>query len=875
MKSQIRNRKTNRKHTRKTTKLRKNKKQHTKSKGKSMTKPINKSIINTSVKINHPSPSYLMKGGEIDDIMPYLKPYGILDPDGNYPNPLNGNTSYSEKYYEFSPKWREYPIYEDKTALFNKIHKNQALLIVAGTGVGKTVLVPKFLLHYFDYQGNIAITIPKRGIVAYAGGGAAMMLDVKLGREVGYIHGGDKKHYDYTRTKMGFMTEGILLAQMTGSDPDLIKYSGVIIDEAHERSTNVDVLLLLLKKLCLRRPEFKLIIMSATVSEKVFIDFYNVPGIVFDVYRIGQGTLYPVEHKFEKDHINQNKAQDMIIDKVKNLVNTTDKGHIIAFVSTKSEADKICKAIEPDLANNKMKPICIKMYSGVPKKDKDMVEGSTDELYEKGYGRKIVSATNAVESSMTVPDTVYVVDSGLEYSVTFDPVRVANVRKKQYASQASIKQRCGRTGRTNPGICYRMYAKGQWNHFEEYSESSIQSENFTSKMLDILGMKLTGNLKNALALVQEMIEPPNKNLLKHAINNLYYLALMYKDGYLTSVGKAVRKFSKIPPELALVILASTSFDCVHEVVVISAMMANGSLDQWVSEPDDKSKFRKRSDYIADIKRWSSMYYNYGDPFVLLAIYQEYIQQPSSGKARSDWCRKHGVNYTSMRNIDEPNKGTIDEIYKTLDQLTYYPQMFDEPEPKPITQIKSKYRSLTQVGDKYGSSNYNKYDNYDNYNKYDKYASGQYGGKLTKKSFTQFGGRGKKPAKKPKVDIAQKDRDNKEVFAKKIFKEYYMPNNGTLPRKPKVEYLEDKILSCLYYGLHRNMGCYIVGKKYKTKVSTVDGSMKGSIFDILNDLNPPEICLYYQLDISENEFGKDSASYQIVTKIDEDIMGEFL
>ena len=172
-----------------------------------------------------------MNGGTIDDIMPYLKPYGILDPDGNYANPLNGNTSYSDTYYKFSQKWKDYPIYKDKANLFNKIHRNQVLLLVAGTGVGKTVLVPKFLLHYYDYQGKIVQTIPKRGIVEYAAGGAAMMLDVKLGREVGFIHGGDKKHYDHSYTKLGFVTEGILLAQMTGSDPDLKKYSGVIIDE--------------------------------------------------------------------------------------------------------------------------------------------------------------------------------------------------------------------------------------------------------------------------------------------------------------------------------------------------------------------------------------------------------------------------------------------------------------------------------------------------------------------------------------------------------------------------------------------------------------------------------------------------------------------
>lgn len=851
---------------------------------KGNTKPYNK------LKINH-------KGGDPNvDIMPYLKPYGILDPEGKYPNPLTGY-EYSDLYYKFSrgdgleegkKPWSQMPVYNDRKVFFNKLHQNSVMLLTSDTGSGKTVVVPKLLLHYFDYNCQIVVTIPKRGIVANAAGFAATTLDVRLGEHVGYVHGNEKNKYNPKHTNLIYMTEGILLAQMTGSDPDLTKYSGVVIDEAHERSTNVDILLMLLKKLALRRPDFKLVIMSATVSEKTFIDYYNVPGIKFTTFRPNvPGTLFKINHQFQNNHINKTDSIEELTKQMKHIVSKTKGGHVIAFVSTKSEADKLCRDLKDELDESDQKPLCLPFYSGA-KKSADIVKKSNDgELEKLGYGRLILPATNAVESSITVDGTEYVLDTGLEFRVFFDPEKVAYIRGKTYSTQAQIKQRCGRTGRTNAGYCIRIYSKPQWNHFEEFPIPEIQTENFTSQLLDIVGMKLTGNLTNGLAMIQEMIEPPKKPYLKHAINNLYYLGLMYKDGNLTSVGKAVRKFNKISPELALMVLASTAFKCTYEVIVIAAMMSLGGLDDWVSEPDDKNRYRKKSDYMADMRRWSNEFYNYGDHFVLLAIYMEC----DSAKNKDKWCREHGVNsgYMSMLETiykgNRPTKmGVIDEIFKTLEGLTYYPEIFDEPEKEPITDIKSGYRSLTQINDNrnYKSSSHSRsYDNKYKSRTRSKYYSRQNGG--FSRNFKQKGGRPKKKGnnkqakKAPKVDKQKLERDNKNDFAKNVFKKYYMPVDGTLPRKPSVSYIEDEILSCIYYAFHRNTGVYMGsgGKKYKSKITPVDGSMKGSIYDVVPELQPPDICIYHTLDIMESEYGKEASSYKTICAIDEDLMVEFM
>jgi hypothetical protein len=841
-------------------------------------------------------------GNPDEDIMPYLKPYGILDPEGKYANPLTGY-SYSSQYFKYSmgegleegfKPWPQMPVYKDRKIFFNKLHKANVMLVISTTGSGKTVLAPKLLLHYFDYNCQIAITIPKQKIVESAGRFAAKTLDVKLGEHVGYVHGSDKNNYNRKHSNLIYMTEGILLAQMTGSDPDLSQYSGVIIDEAHERSTNVDILLMLLKQLVKRRPEFKLIIMSATVNEQVFKDYFSVPGIEFTRYEpTEQETLFDIDHQFAPSHIPKQQVPTELAKKMKEVLKRKGK-HVIAFVSTKAEADGLCRELREDLEKSEQKPVCIKYYSSISKYDKKYVDAADEgKLHDMGHGRLIVAATNAVESSITISGTEYVLDTGMEFRVSFDPIRLANVRGKTYSTQAQIKQRCGRTGRTNAGYCVRIYSKAQYNHFDEFPEPTIKTENFTSNMLDIIGMKLTGNLTNGLALIQEMISPPDKPYLKHAINNLYYLGLMYKDGNLTPVGKIVRKFNKIQPELGLMVLASTAFKCTYEVAIIAAMMSIGGLDQWVSEPDEHNKFRTKQSYIIDIRRWSREFYDYGDPFVMLSIYMEYY----NAKNKSKWCTEHGVHAGNISNLEtkydkrgRPTKfGLIDDVLRVLEGLAYYPQMFDEPDREPLTTIKSKYRSLTQIND-------NRYSKKDEYSPRSNKHSG--GGtkrrhRSIKKNRTSHqkrskyigkrhimqggaGGRAKK-RKAPKVDKQKIERDNKEDFSKKVFKEYYVPADGNLPRKPDVSYLEDEILCCIYYAFHRNIGVYLGGggKKYRSKVSPVDGSMKNSIYDIIPELEAPEICIYHTLDVSENEYGKEMSGYQTICSIDEDLMAEFL
>ena len=214
---------------------------------------------------------------------------GILDPDGKNNNPLNNNT-YSENYKILSKIWKNFPAYKYAKDILHGIKHNQVILVVSGTGSGKTVLIPKFALHILDYKGKIAITLPKQIIAKSAAEFAAATLDVKIGEHVGYQYKGESKHSK--DTKLLYATDGTIVAHLM-SDPLLLEFDTVIIDEAHERKVQIDFLMYLLRNVLQNRPTFKVIIMSATINAEVFESYFS--KYKFTRFDIGTETHYPIE----------------------------------------------------------------------------------------------------------------------------------------------------------------------------------------------------------------------------------------------------------------------------------------------------------------------------------------------------------------------------------------------------------------------------------------------------------------------------------------------------------------------------------------------------------------------------------------------------
>ena len=260
-----------------------------------------------------------------------LRPDGILDPLGNYPNPFNGrpysnfykNNALTIKTDEITGEekisgWEiGYQTYVDRFEILKKIHQYQIILVIAGTGVGKTVIIPKLLAHYYGYRKPIIITTPRQATTSSAAEYASILMDVPLyyyyvdnnkfmfyknnNNEniptgmtfVGYKHGNMKEKLSSNDTKLLYATDGLIKQIIISSDPLLSEYGGIIIDEAHERSVSIDILISLITDIARKRPDFKIIIMSATVNEQIFKDYFNNSGLgdYFTTYNVSGVAL--------------------------------------------------------------------------------------------------------------------------------------------------------------------------------------------------------------------------------------------------------------------------------------------------------------------------------------------------------------------------------------------------------------------------------------------------------------------------------------------------------------------------------------------------------------------------------------------------------
>jgi len=219
---------------------------------------------------------------------------GILDPSGKNSNPLN-NKEYSDKYKSLAKIWSKFPAYDDAKNIIEIIKNNQVVLVTSGTGSGKTVLIPKYVLHQTDYKGHIMISLPKQIIAHSAAEYAALTLDVELGEQIGYKYKGSDTKYSGNNPNLLYATDGTIVARLL-NDPILTGIDAVIIDEAHERKVQIDFMLFLLKNVLKERKDFKLIIMSATVNSDIFKSYFA--EYKFEQIDVGSKTNYEIKSIF-------------------------------------------------------------------------------------------------------------------------------------------------------------------------------------------------------------------------------------------------------------------------------------------------------------------------------------------------------------------------------------------------------------------------------------------------------------------------------------------------------------------------------------------------------------------------------------------------
>jgi pre-mRNA-splicing factor ATP-dependent RNA helicase DHX15/PRP43 len=357
-----------------------------------------------------------------------FEPIGILDPEGVSNNPFT-NEPYQNLYYDstknFSKKnttyqklaerWSNYPMYAKREEAINLIYDNNVILVVSGTGSGKTVLTPKFALHCMNYQGRIAITNPKRVPTKENTLFSAMCMDVKVGSYIGMKYRDSEKGAYSTDCRLIYSTDGYIL-QLLQKDPLLTELDMVIIDEAHERNVNIDLLLLLLKQLVLKRPAFKLIIMSATINTQIFVDYFPTSQFKFVMLDAGQQPNYAIKSIYLNKPINKYDANgniidnnyfDVAVDKVVSLLKETDEGDILVFFPKKSDTTDGCSQLSMrlDRLNRELgkKIYCASLTSSKKTKEEEEMIINSEKYKQNGrFGRKVVFATEVAESSITI-----------------------------------------------------------------------------------------------------------------------------------------------------------------------------------------------------------------------------------------------------------------------------------------------------------------------------------------------------------------------------------------------------------------------------------------------------------------------------------------
>uniref|UniRef100_A0A2N9HIK7 RNA helicase n=1 Tax=Fagus sylvatica TaxID=28930 RepID=A0A2N9HIK7_FAGSY len=526
------------------------------------------------------------------------------------------------------------PIYSYRDDLLKAIEDHQVLVIVGETGSGKTTQIPQYL-HEAGYtkRGKIGCTQPRRVAAMSVAARVSQEMGVKLGHEVGY----SIRFEDCTseQTVLKYMTDGMLLREFLG-EPDLESYSVVMVDEAHERTLSTDILFGLVKDISRFRPDLKLLISSATLDAEKFSDYFDAAPI----FKI-PGRRYPVEIHYTKapeaDYL------DAAIVTVLQIHVTQEPGDILVFFTGQEEietAEEILKSRTRGLGTKIAELIICPIYANLPTELQAKIFEPTPE-----GARKVVLATNIAETSLTIDGIKYVIDPGFCKMKSYNPRTGMESLLVAPISKASANQRAGRSGRTGPGKCFRLYtAYNYQNDLEDNTIPEIQRTNLANVVLTLKSLGIHDLLNF------DFMDPPPSEALLKALELLFALSALNKLGELTKVGRRMAEFP-LDPMLSKTIVASDTYKCSDEIISIAAMLSVGNSIFY--RPKDKQVH-------ADNARMNFHTGNVGDHIALLKVYNSWKETNFS----TQWCYENYIQVRSMkraRDIRDQLEGLLERV----------------------------------------------------------------------------------------------------------------------------------------------------------------------------------------------------------------------
>ncbi len=516
------------------------------------------------------------------------------------------------------------PIAREGERIVELIRNHQVVVIAGETGSGKTTQLPKLCLAAGrGVAGMIGCTQPRRIAARAVARRVADELKTELGRGVGFqVRFNDQVGED---THIKFMTDGILLAEIA-SDRWLSAYDTIIVDEAHERSLNIDFLLGYLKQLLRKRRDLKVIVTSATIDTARFAKHFDDAPVISV-----EGRTYPVEVRYrapeserdgEGEQEGDRTVNDAIVAAVDEITRLDARGDVLVFLPGEREIRDAHQSLERrKYRNTEVLPL----YARLSNQDQDRV-------FNPGPNRRIVLATNVAETSLTVPRIRYVVDPGFARVKRYSPRSKLDRLHIEPVSQASANQRKGRCGRIAEGICYRLYSEADFQARAEFTDPEIRRSSLAGVILRMLQLGL-GRIEDF-----PFLEAPEERAVADGWQQLTELGAIDGERRMTAIG---RQMARLPVDvkLARMLVAAQAAGCLRPMLVIASFLgiqdprerpadARGAADTAHAQFADG-----RSEFVGVLRLWDA--------------YRQAHEDLTQSKLR-DWCGRHFLGFLRMR-----------------------------------------------------------------------------------------------------------------------------------------------------------------------------------------------------------------------------------
>ena len=541
----------------------------------------------------------------------------------------------------------ELPVAQRADDIARLIRDHQVVIVCGETGSGKTTQLPKICLAIGrGERGLIGHTQPRRLAARAVATRIAQELDTEIGAVVGY----KVRFTDHTKPDafVKLMTDGILLAETQG-DPLLSAYDTIIIDEAHERSLNIDFLLGYLKQLLPKRPDLKVIITSATLDADRFAKHYgdgDRPAPVIEV----SGRMYPVEIRYRplgsakgaahEEADDEEELEDAIVDAVEDLWRS-GPGDVLVFLPGEREIRETSQLLSKGLARRpyasaiEILPLFARL--SVPEQQR---------VFAQSTGRRIVLATNVAETSLTVPGIRYVVDPGLARVKRYSVRNKTTLLQIEKISQASANQRAGRCGRVADGICVRLYDEEDFEARPKYTDPEILRSSLASVILR-MGALALGEVDDF-----PFVEPPSTRAIGDGFQLLQELGAVDGARQLTPLGRELARLP-VDPRVGRMVLAARNERCMAEMLVIASALSvpdprERPLAKQQAADQAHLMFRdERSDFLSLLTLWQ--------------FFEAQLEQKLSHRRQVDACRAHFVSYLRLREWRDVHAQLASEI----------------------------------------------------------------------------------------------------------------------------------------------------------------------------------------------------------------------